>query len=87
MISPRAILSGGVKTPPRTPGFGGEKAPGGPGILGSFEKGGDVPKTGVYQLEKGEHVTPVDEKEESKSERDSEYRKVYLKRKTKDKKK
>jgi hypothetical protein len=31
---------------------------GNPRVLGSFEKGGDVEKTGVYKLHKGEKVVP-----------------------------
>jgi len=64
----------------------GMSKPGGPArasqpVLGTFEKGGDVKKTGLYQLEKGEKVTPA-----ADGKRDSEYRRVYLKRKNKDKK-
>jgi hypothetical protein len=34
--------------------------------LGSFKKGGEVPKTGVYKLEKGEHVLTPEQKEKTK---------------------
>jgi membrane protein involved in colicin uptake len=51
------------------------KKPAKPGILGSFEKGGTVPKTGDYHLHKNEEVIPAS--------RASEYRKVYMSRKNK----
>jgi hypothetical protein len=51
--------------------------------IGSFEHGGEVHRDGVYELEKGEVVTPA--KKMGDNKRDSEYRRVFLKRK-KDKK-
>jgi hypothetical protein len=70
---------GGIGTGTKTPRLGAGK------VLGSFKKGGTVPKTGDYHLEAGEEVIPVDEAEEAggKSTRRSEYRKVYLERKKK----
>ena len=47
--------------------------------LGSFEHGGEVPRDGTYELEKGEVVTPA--KKTGDGKRDSEYRRVFLKRK------
>lgn len=44
-------------------------------VLGSFKEGGTVPKTGMYKLHEGEEVVPAG--------RASEYRKVYLGRKSK----
>lgn len=44
-------------------------------IIGSFKDGGAVPKTGIYKLHEGEEVIPAG--------RASEYRKVYLGRKSK----
>lgn len=35
--------------------------------LGSFKKGGDVPKTGVYKLHEGEHVVPAHKTEKLKA--------------------
>ena len=57
-LGPRAFGPGGP-----IGAFGGQQGPpiirpgmGGQGILGSFKKGGKVPKTGNYHLEEGEHV-------------------------------
>lgn len=44
-------------------------------VLGAFKEGGTVPKTGIYKLHEGEEVIPTG--------RASEYRKVYLGRKSK----
>lgn len=44
-------------------------------VMGSFHDGGTVPKTGPYKLHEGEEVIPA--------KRASEYRKVYLGRKSK----
>lgn len=49
-------------------------------ILGAMHDGGEVKKTGVYELEEGETVTPAPGKK-----RASEYRKVYLARRGKKK--
>jgi hypothetical protein len=45
------------------------------GVIGSFHDGGTVPKTGKYMVHEGEEVIPA--------KRASEYRKVYLGRKSK----
>jgi hypothetical protein len=50
-------------------------------ILGTMHEGGEVPKDGAYELEKGEKVTPAKKKEGTG--RNSEYRKVYEARKNK----
>jgi len=47
-----------------------------PGTLGTLHDGGKVPKTGPYQLEKGETVIPADKAKG----RGSEYRKVFVAR-------
>jgi hypothetical protein len=52
-------------------------------VMGAFHEGGDVKKDGAYLLKKGEHVNPAEEEEKK---RDSEYRRVYLGRKSKGKK-
>lgn len=49
----------------------------GVGTFGTLHSGGTVPKTGPYQLEKGETVIPADK---TNTGRQSEYRKVYIAR-------
>lgn len=44
-------------------------------VIGSFKDGGTVPKTGIYKLHEREEIVPA--------KRASEYRKVYLGRKSK----
>lgn len=65
--------SGSKKPLPKLPGAQKVGAIG--TALGSFHDGGTVPKTGPYVLHKGEEVIPA--------KRASEYRKVYLGRKSK----
>jgi hypothetical protein len=77
----------GVKplTPPNAPAAlgGGDKGgkPSMAAVIGAFHDGGEVKKTGAYQLEKGEKV--VAKKDAKKEGRNSEYRKVYIGRKSK----
>jgi hypothetical protein len=53
-------------------------------ILGMMHEGGKVPEDGAYDLEKGEKVTPAKEKKDKAAAgRDSDYRRLYLKRKKK----
>ena len=51
ILSPRPQIGGSV--PMNYPTLKGRP------ILGSFKKGGKVKKTGLYQLHKGEKVTPL----------------------------
>ena len=82
MGSPWGRLAGEGARPVVT---GPKPAAGGQPVLGAMHEGGKVPKDGAYELQAGEKVTPA-KKEKGKAAtagRDSEYRRVYLKRKKK----
>lgn len=73
--------AGGVKPliPTKAPAaLGGGEKPTMTPVIGNFHRGGEVKKTGAYELEKGEKVV-------AKPGRNSEYRKVYIGRKSKKK--
>lgn len=83
--SPQAAQTAANKTPAQKAIEGGEKKVetgaknaiegGAKKILGAFHDGGTVPETGAYIMHEGEEVIPA--------KRASEYRKVYLGRKSK----
>lgn len=89
-IRAEPVRVGGPERPvggPARPIWGGRPEPVGGGgepvrspiaspVIGSFKKGGDVKKTGAYELHEGEHVTPASE-EDQPSERHSFHRAMH----------
>ncbi len=99
MSSAGSVLSGGAAPGTFAALMGGRlgRQPGGQprgggGFKGralmSLHDGGKVPKDGAYELEKGETVLPAEKpfklpKVDKPKKRDSEYRRIYLKRRKK----
>lgn len=74
------VVQGKAPMAPVWTGLGGRS--GARPILGAMHQGGEVQETGAYNLEKGEKVLPKKGKAPGRS---SEYRKVYVTRRSKKK--